>query len=285
MENLQYSKIFRKNWEIVALFIGVTVVLALIISLLQPFQYEASTKILVIQKQEKNLDAYTATKSAERIGKNLSSIIFTSSFYNEVLEADKALADKFPQDNIERRKAWEKNIKADVIPETGILEVNVYDVDRQYAAKLVKTISYVLMNKGSEYHGGGSDVELKIVDDVFLSKYPVRPNIILNTSLALVLGFLLGSAFIILSEAEKQKKEVEKVANNQPSLFEDMKKQAQDNDDSENEIKETEEEAESEAKNSEIDTPAWQFAKEKIDEPKTNRTDQTEIKTMYDHIG
>ncbi len=281
MENLQYSKIFRKNWEIVALFIGVTVVLTLIISLLQPFQYEASTKILVIQKQEKNLDAYTATKSAERIGKNLSNIIFTSSFYNEVLEADKALADKFPQDNIEKRKAWDKNVKADVIPETGILEVNVYDVDRQYAAKLVKTISYVLMNKGSEYHGGGSDVGFKIVDDVFLSKYPVRPNIILNTSLALVLGFLLGSAFIILSEAEKQKKVAEKAVNKQPSLFEDMQKQ-------QIKTKETDLENETEAEEDTIHSfgKAWQLAEETVnDSANNNRADQTEIKTMYDHIG
>lgn len=275
MENLQYSKIFRKNWEIVALFIGVTVVLALIISLLQPFQYAASTKILIIQKQEKNLDAYTATKSAERIGKNLASIIFTSSFYNEVLEADKTLASKFPQDNIERRKTWEKNVKANVIPETGILEIDVYDIDRNYSSQLVKTISYVLMNKGSEYHGGGSDVELKIVDDVFISKYPVRPNIILNTSLALVLGFLLGSAFIILSEAEKHKKTAEMIAEIQPSLFEEIKK----GQNKENEDDEIEDEL------PHAFSPALEFAKETIDEPITNKADQTEIKTMYDHIG
>lgn len=275
MENLQYSKIFRKNWEIVALFIGVTVVLALIISLLQPFQYAASTKILIIQKQEKNLDAYTATKSAERIGKNLASIIFTSSFYNEVLEADKTLASKFPQDNIERRKTWEKNVKANVIPETGILEIDVYDIDRNYSSQLVKTISYVLMNKGSEYHGGGSDVELKIVDDVFISKYPVRPNIILNTSLALVLGFLLGSAFIILSEAEKHKKTAEMIAEIQPSLFEEIKK----GQNKENEDDEIEDEL------PHAFSPALEFAKETIDEPITNKADQPEIKTMYDHIG
>ena len=207
MENLEYSKILRKNWEIVALIIGVTIVLALIISLLQPFQYAASTQVLIIQKQEKNLDAYTATKSAERIGKNLTNIIFTSSFYNEVIESNSNIANRFPQDNFERRKAWKKNVRADVIPETGILEFAVYDVDRDYASKLVRTISYVLVNTGAEYHGGGDGVQIKIVDDVFISKYPVRPNIILNTILAIIIGLLFGSAIVILNESKKLKKQ------------------------------------------------------------------------------
>ncbi len=205
MENLQYSKILRKNWEIVALIVGVAVVLSLIVSLVQPFQYSASTQMLIIQKQEQNLDAYTATKSAEKIGKNLASIIFTSSFYNEVIESNNTIKNKFPTDSVERRKEWKKNVKADVIPETGILEITVYDVDRTYASQLVKNIAYVLVNKGAEYHGGGTDVSIKIVDDVFVSKYPVRPNIIVNSLLALIIGFLFGSAFVILNESKKFK--------------------------------------------------------------------------------
>ena len=203
MENLQYSTILKKNWELIALITGLAVILALVISLLSPFQYSASTKILIIQKQEKNLDAYTATKSAERIGKNLVSIIFTSSFYNEVIESNSSISSKFSADSTDRRKAWKKNIKADVIPESGILEIEVYDADRNFASQMVRTIAYVLVNKGSEYHGGGADVEIKVVDDVFLSKYPVRPNIVLNLVLALVIGILFGSYFVILNEARK----------------------------------------------------------------------------------
>jgi capsular polysaccharide biosynthesis protein len=209
MENLQYSKILKSNWDVVALIIGITVVLSLIISLVQPFQYEASTQILIIQKQELNTDAYTATKSAERIGKNLASIIYTSSFYSEVIDSNSTVESKFSQDSIERRKEWKKNVKATVLPETGILEINVFDVDRNYASQLVRTIAYVLVNKGIEYHGGGSNVEIKVVDDVFMSKYPMRPNVILNSLLALIIGFILGSIFVILNEAKKLNKDRE----------------------------------------------------------------------------
>jgi len=280
MQNLQYTKVLRKNWELVALFIGVTVVLALIISLLQPFQYAASTKILIIQKQEQNLDAYTATKSAERIAKNLASIIYTSSFYNEVIQSNQDIASKFPQDSIERKKFWQKNVKASVLPETGILQIEAYDVDRNYAANVVKTISYVLINKGSEYHGGGAEVGIKIVDDVFVSKYPARPNIVLNCSLALILGFLLGSAYIILSEAKKSRKIMEEDFVLQPSLFEEMKK------DSANDKQEFYDETDNiqYAPDSESYL-APELAEEEItEEPSASRLDQTEIKSMYDHL-
>ncbi|MFC1598716.1 YveK family protein [Patescibacteria group bacterium] len=203
MENLKYSKIIKQNWEIVALIVGVTIVFALIVSLIQPFQFAASTKILIIQKQERNLDAYTATKSAERIGKNLVNIIYTSSFYNEVISANSEIVSKFPTDSVKRRKMWNENIKVSVIPETGILEVKVYDVDRKYASELVKTIAFVLVDKGADYHGGGTDVEIKIVDDVFISKYPVRPNIFVNLALAVIIGVLLGSGFVVLNETSQ----------------------------------------------------------------------------------
>ncbi|MCX6740488.1 MAG: Wzz/FepE/Etk N-terminal domain-containing protein [Candidatus Parcubacteria bacterium] len=206
MENVQYFKILSKNWELIALFTGLAIVIALVVSLFSPFQYSASTKILIIQKQEQNLDAYTATKSAERIGKNLASIIYTSVFYNEVLETNSELTSKFPSDPTERRKAWKKNIEADVIPESGILEITVYDVDRGLASQLVKTIAYVLVNKGSDYHGGGTDVEIKVVDDVFISKYPVRPNVALNLIVALIAGLVIGSYYVILRASRRMQR-------------------------------------------------------------------------------
>ncbi len=253
MENLQYSKILRKNWEIVALIIGVAVVLSLIVSLVQPFQYAASTQMLIIQKQEQNLDAYTATKSAEKIGSNLASIIFTSSFYNEVIESNNTIKNKFSTDSTERRKEWKKNVKADVIPETGIIEITVYDADRNYASQLVKNIAYVLVNKGAEYHGGGTDVSIKIVDDVFVSKYPARPNIILNSLLSLIIGFLFGSAFVILNEAKKVK--------NATKVSEIV---------------------EPKSENDFGFNPDYELVKEPIEPVIESR--KTEIKTMYDHL-
>jgi capsular polysaccharide biosynthesis protein len=272
MENLQYSKIFRKNWEIVALIIGVTVVLALIISLLQPFQYSATTKLLVIQRQDKNLDAYTANKSAERIGKNLASVISTSSFYNEVIESNNTISNKFSTDSYERRKQWNKNVKANVITETGIIEIKTFAVERPEASQLANTISHVLITKGGEYHGGGSDVELKIVDDVFISKYPVRPNIILNSILAVIVGFLFGSAALVLSEAKK-KNETQNVE--QATIFDTQPEQvlaAETNETDEDYI--------------ELDPDETEVIPQLGEEVMENdEVRKNELKTMYDHLA
>lgn len=277
MENLQYSKIFKKNWEIIALIIGVTVVLALIISLLQPFQYSATTKLLVIQRQDKTIDAYTANKSAERIGKNLASVISTSSFYNDVIDSSNTLSNKFPSDNYERRKLWNKNVKASVITETGVIEIKTFDTERTEASQLANAISHELITKGSDYHGGGSDVELKIIDDVFISKYPVRPNIILNVILAVIIGFLFGSAAVVLTEAKKIKISAE---TEQTNIFDAQPQEvlAAETDSGKSET-DSEDYIEFDPQETEV---IPQVAEEAIaDEP----VRQNEIKTMYDHLA
>lgn len=270
MQNLQYSKILKTNWEIVALIMGLAILLALVISLVQPFQYAASTKLLIIQKQEINTDAYTATKSAERIGQNLANIIFTSSFYNDVIDSNASIESRFSQDSTERRKEWEKNIEVNVAPETGLLEITVYDTDKNFASQLVRSIAYVLVTKGAEYHGGGTNVEIKVVDDVFLSKYPKRPNIILNGSLALIIGFLFGSALVVLSEAKRVKKNTE---NSYPVQI--------PNDSQDYEARPNNDWQLAEA----IETNDFGFVpveEENVDNFKPER--KTEIITMYDHL-
>lgn len=198
MENISYTKQIRGNWHVIALFAGIAVVLSLLISLVQPFKYRAMTQLLIIQKQTNNLDAYTATKSAEKIGKNLSTIVYTSSFYTDVINSAPEIRAHFPTQERERRKEWQKNIDAYVIPETGILSVAVYAEDKEFGARLARTIANTIVHKGSDYHGGGAGVEIKIVDDVVLSTYPVRPNIPLHGVLALMLGTIAGISYVIL---------------------------------------------------------------------------------------
>lgn len=213
MNKLSYTKIIRQNWEIVALMTGVAIVIALVISVTQPFQYKASSKLLIIQNQEGAFDAYTATKSAEKIGKNLVQVVSTTSFYNDVMAANPRLVKEFPTDQLKLRKAWQNDVITSVVPETGIFEIEAYNVDKQVAADLVSTVAYVLITKGAEYHGGGTAVTIKVIDDVIVGKYPVRPNLAMNLGFAAVLGYVLGSLFVLLAQARSVSR------NQQQSLF------------------------------------------------------------------
>jgi capsular polysaccharide biosynthesis protein len=205
MQNISYSKSIQKNWEIVALITGIAVVATLVIAVVSPFQYQATSKVLIIQNQLANLDAYTSTKSAEKIGQNLSEVVSSTTFYNEVIKANPRVAMEFSSDEVQRRKEWKKDVEASIVPETGILEISAYNTDKRISAEMAQTVTAVLISKGREYHGGGDTVTMQIIDDVYVGKYPVRPNLPLNLAFALVLGLVAGSVFVVLQEAREAK--------------------------------------------------------------------------------
>lgn len=205
MQNISYSKSIQKNWEIVALVTGIAVVATLVIAVVSPFKYRATAKILIIQNQLANLDAYTSTKSAEKIGKNLTEVVASTTFYNEVIKANPRVALEFSDDDVKRRKEWKQDVEASIVPETGILAISTYNPDKRIAAELSKTVTAVLISKGRDYHGGGDTVTMQVIDDVYVGKYPVRPNLPLNLAFALVLGMVAGSVFVVLQEAAAAK--------------------------------------------------------------------------------
>jgi capsular polysaccharide biosynthesis protein len=50
-------------------------------------------------------------------------------------------------------------------------------------------------------------VEIKIVDNVLVSKYPVKPNILINGLIGLLTGFVISISYVLLQKEKKQKKE------------------------------------------------------------------------------
>jgi|GEM_PF-480631 len=204
-----YHQLMRRRWSTVALITLVFVVLSLAVTLAQPFRYESEVKILVIQKSAISIDAYSASKSAERIGNNLSQIIYSSSFFNKVLSSGFAVnSSYFVAEEEKRREQWHQMIDASVPAGTTILDVKVYHQDRDQATIVAQAIAYVLGRQTSEYIGV-ADVELKVVDAPLTSKYPVKPNLILNIGLGLVLGFLIAMAYLVITYSdEHESKEV-----------------------------------------------------------------------------
>jgi len=204
---MNYSKILKSNTKLIVTIVLILVILVLAITAVQPFKYRATARLLVIQKQTA-IDAYTAAKSGERIAKNLSEIVATSSFYDNVIDSSPNLKNEFSTNEIERRKEWQKDVEAVAYAESGILEISAYHTNPDYASQIVRSIAYVLVNKGGDYHGGGRDVEIKIVDNVLVSKYPVRPNVILNLALAILAGLVIGMVYSIIREARKVQKQL-----------------------------------------------------------------------------
>ncbi|MFH1597748.1 MAG: Wzz/FepE/Etk N-terminal domain-containing protein [Patescibacteria group bacterium] len=201
---MNYLSIFKKRWKLVVLFVIVSLMISLGLSLAQPFQYEAVTRSLVIQKESGDWDALSAARAAERLSIALADVIYTNSFFNKVLDSGFNVIDDFGTDPEKRLQKWQRDIKTSVSQETGIITVKAYDNDRQQANLIVSAISYVLETDGKEYHGGGQNVVIKTVDAPMVSSSPKRPNLPLNLGMAFGLGLLAGLAFIFLSYREKK---------------------------------------------------------------------------------
>lgn len=201
---MNYFAKIKQNWLMILLVSVTTLAIAVIFTFIQPFEYRSSFSLLVIEK-DPNLDAFSAAKSAERLSVSLGQIIYTTSFYDKVVNSGYLNSNiKFPQDEIKRRDLWKRQIETRVSPDIGVIKMAVYNQNRDQAENLANAIAMVLSEKGTEYLGGGNSINLKIVDYPTTSNQPVRPNIALNLAAGILLG-LGGSIGYSVLQAMRSK--------------------------------------------------------------------------------
>jgi len=198
MAQPNYLRDVFHNWHSVLMFGLLGLVLALIISFVQPLKYSSTTRMLILQDVGSGVDAYTASRSEERIADNLSTLIYTSTFFDQVMGAGFSIDQSiFPNDPSKQRKVWGKTVKATVARGSGLLSVSAFHRDINQAEQIVRAISFVLTARAKEYTSGGN-VSVRLVDEPLNSRWPVQPNIIANILSGFILGGFVGIAFIIL---------------------------------------------------------------------------------------
>jgi capsular polysaccharide biosynthesis protein len=171
---------------------------AVLLSFVQPLEYSSTTTVLATQELG-GTDAYTASRSAERIAEDLSNAIDTTSFYDKVFEGGYGISESyFDQDNErKKRKKWSKAIATSVSRSTGLLTIKVYHTDVNQAELLAFAISDVLVHDGWRYTSGGN-ITVQIVDDPLNSAWPVRPNLLVNAFSGFVLGALAAIGYVLI---------------------------------------------------------------------------------------
>lgn len=186
-------KIPREIRDII-LFACAGLVFALFLSLVRPLEYNSTVRLLVLQKNIP-ADAYTAIKAIETITENLSQVVITSSFFDKVMAADPRIhRDDFSRVERKRRKAWARAVSTQVSRGSGFFDITVYNRDKHEATRIVQAIALVLTNSGWEYVN--SDIDIKIVDTPLESRFPVRPNLIINALMGFVFGAMIGGAYV-----------------------------------------------------------------------------------------
>ena len=154
--------------------------LAALVSIFIPQEYAATTKLLIIPKVNLGVDPYTAVKSGERINQTLSQVIRTTSFFDKVIQVSGFQIDKTPYQTTEqkKRKLWERTVNPTVLSGTSLLSVTAFNKIPAQAEDLAGAIAYVLQTQGTQYTG--ADADIKVVDAPIVSRFPVRPNYVLN---------------------------------------------------------------------------------------------------------
>jgi len=190
-------RILADGWFSIAMFAVVGLVLALLISFIQPLRYSSSVRLLILQETGPSVDAYTASRSEELIAEKLSTIIYTTTFFDQVMNAGFDInQDIFPAREFDRREEWEDTVDATVSRGTGLLTVSAYHHDPNQAEQITLAVASVLSQQVGEYTSS-ANVRVRLIDAPLNSRWPVKPNILINGFSGVILGGLAGVAFVL----------------------------------------------------------------------------------------
>ena len=168
------------------------------VSLFFPKQYSAVSQVLIISRDRAGVDPYTQARSAERIGANLAQVMNTTDFYNKVLNSNAYPFDREPWKNLSdrrQRKKWAKDAQAAMVYGVSLMNIKVYSYSPNEAVNLANAITQTLAAQGWEYLGG--DVAIKAVTTPLVSRWPARPNILINSAAGFLIGILISSLWVL----------------------------------------------------------------------------------------
>lgn len=186
-----------RNWRTLAFAGALGLVLAVLLSFVRPLEYRSTTRLLITQELG-DVDAYTSARSTERIADILSSVVYSTDVFDKVLSSGYPIDETFfPDDESKRRKQWEHAIVTSVSRSNGYLTIAAYHPDVSQAEELVRAVAYILSTDGWQYVSGGN-ISVRIIDDPLNSRYPVRPNLVVNGVSGFVLGVLAGAGYVLI---------------------------------------------------------------------------------------
>lgn len=192
----QPLRVLAASWRVLAGFTVLGSVLGLALSLVQPLQYASTVRVLITQPGAVGLDAFTIQKSNERIAQNLSQLLLTSTFFENILaQAQGFDTTYFPVDEYERRRLWQESVSIALESGSGLMQVAVYHKNADQAKALVLAATNELARQAPNYFG--SAVRVQVIDAPLNSRWYARPNFVNNAFYGAAVGFMLGIIWVI----------------------------------------------------------------------------------------
>ncbi|HZJ41235.1 MAG TPA: hypothetical protein VFD16_03155 [Candidatus Saccharimonadales bacterium] len=202
MEFNEFLKLIGRKKQTIFAIIFVSLVLTIGLSLLSPLKYGVKSRLLVLQDTS-DADAYSLSKSNEYLGNLFAQVVYSSSFYNQVIASPYNIDRNYFSGNYSQQlKKWHETVSTSTQGDTGIVEINVYHTNIQEAKQIALAINDILINNNQNYHSG-QNIKVNIIDQPLVSNYPVKPNIPYNAALALVASFLISLFYIYIFPARR----------------------------------------------------------------------------------
>ncbi len=190
--------LLKKHVAMILLTGAIMALLIFLLTILMPRDYRADAQVLIISKTRYGVDPYTTVKSAERVGENIVQVVKTNDFYQKVTTNAGYQLDTTRFTNVSertKRKRWNNTVDASVVYGTGVLNVSAYHRNPEQAVQFAAAAAQTLVEKGWEYVGG--DVIMKVVNDPIVTRWPVRPNVLVNTLAGFFVGIVIAGVWAL----------------------------------------------------------------------------------------
>lgn len=210
MDNKDFLKLFKKRKTTVIGITLVFVIIALLISLVQPLKYRSRSRLLILQPNT-SADAYSVARSNEYVGGLISEIIYSGSFL-ESLKSSNAIFDRnyFSDTYKKNIKKWRKTVFARSGGDTGIIDIEIYHTNPEEAKRISLAVNQLIISGQSPYKFNTNTTKINVIDEPVVSSFPVKPNIPLNLMVSIIFGFIAGCSYIYLFPKERISEKIAK---------------------------------------------------------------------------
>jgi len=199
MELKEFITLLNRKKQTVISIVLLLLLITTVLTFIQPLRYEAKSRVLLLQYNGEATDPYNAAKSGQFISNLLAQVVTSNAFLNDVFESgyniDKSY---FGESNGEKLAQWNQTAFANVVGDTGIIEVKTFHTDKDQAEQINSAIINTIKTKSSAYYGRSQDISIKVIDEPIVSGLPVQPNIKNNYLLAIIIALIISFSYIYL---------------------------------------------------------------------------------------
>lgn len=229
MDNRNFFTLLKSKLLNIIFIVAIFLVIAALFTFLQPLKYKAENKILIEQNIDR-IDPYNIAKINDYYSSLIKEVILSDTFFVQVLNNNSKIDKNYF--NIEAKKQtklWQDTAEVE-FSEAGTLKLKVYQPNPAQAKEILQTINNLLVSKNSGIETIDKSIEIKSINQIFVSDYPVKPNIIKNLIFALILGLITALLYIYyLIENNSSVEKVKNKKNNIPVNIDKVEEEKQDN--------------------------------------------------------